>query len=124
MKTLIEGNYRSKIKTPDELREIIGPYPRERKVVMCHGIFDIVHPGHIRHLIYARDKGDVLVVSLTCDAHISKADMRPFVPEELRAMNLAALEAVDYVVIDPHPTPLESLGNIQPDYFVKGYEYV
>ena len=124
MKTLVEGNYRRKIKTPDELREIIGPYPRERKVVMCHGTFDIVHPGHIRHLIYARDKGDVLVVSLTCDAHISKADMRPFVPEELRAMNLAALEAVDYVVIDPHPTPLENLGNIQPDYFVKGYEYV
>ncbi len=124
MKTLVEGNYRRKIKTPDELCEIIGPHPRERKVVMCHGIFDIVHPGHIRHLIYARDKGDVLVVSLTCDAHISKADMRPFVPEELRAMNLAALEAVDYVVIDPHPTPLESLGNIQPDYFVKGYEYV
>ena len=124
MKTLIEDNYRSKIKTPDELREIIGPYPRERKVVMCHGTFDLVHPGHIRHLMYAREKGDLLVVSLTCDAHVSKADMRPFVPEELRAMNLAVLEVVDYVVIDPNPTPIESLDKIQPDYFVKGYEYV
>ena len=124
MKNFVEGDYRRKIKTPDELREIIGPHPREHKVVMCHGTFDLVHPGHIRHLIYARDKGDVLVVSLTCDTHIAKADMRPFVPEELRAMNLAVLELVDYVVVDPHPTPLENLGKIQPDYFVKGYEYV
>ncbi len=124
MKNFIEGDYRRKIKTPDELRDIIGPHPREHKVVMCHGTFDIVHPGHIRHLIYARDKGDMLVVSLTCDAHISKAKMRPFVPEELRAMNLAALEVVDYVVVDPHPTPMKNLEKIQPDYFVKGYEYV
>jgi rfaE bifunctional protein kinase chain/domain/rfaE bifunctional protein nucleotidyltransferase chain/domain len=123
-KNFVENDYRRKIKTPDELHEIIGSHPREQKVVMCHGTFDIVHPGHIRHLIYARDKGDILVVSLTCDAHISKANMRPFVPEELRAMNLAVLEVVDYVIVDPHPTPLESLGKIQPDYFVKGYEYV
>jgi len=124
MKNFVEGDYRRKIKTPEELRDIIGPHPREHKVVMCHGTFDLVHPGHIRHLIYARDKGDMLVVSLTCDAYIAKANMRPFVPEELRAMNLAALEVVDYVVIDPHPTPVENLGKIQPDYFVKGYEYV
>ncbi len=124
MKNFVEGDYRRKIKTLNELRDIIGPHPRENKVVMCHGAFDLVHPGHIRHLVYAREKGDLLVVSLTCDAHISKADMRPFVPEELRAMNLAVLEVVDYVVIDPHPTPLENLGKIQPDYFVKGYEYI
>ncbi len=124
MKNFVEGDYRRKIKTSDELRAIIEPHPREQKVVMCHGTFDVVHPGHIRHLIYARDKGDVLVVSLTCDAHVSKANMRPFVPEELRAMNLAVLEVVDYVVIDPNPTPIESLNKIQPDYFVKGYEYV
>ncbi len=124
VKNFVEGDYRRKIKTPEELCEIIGQHPREHKVVMCHGGFDIVHPGHIRHLIYARDKGDMLVVRRTCVAHISKADMRPFVPEELRAMNLAALEVVDYVVVDPHPTPLENLGKIQPDYFVKGYEYI
>ena len=124
MKMIVEGDYKRKIKTLEELRAIIGQHPRERKVVMCHGTFDVVHPGHIRHLIYARDKGDVLVVSLTCDAHVSKANMRPFVPEELRAMNLAVLEVVDYVVIDPNPTPVKSLDKIQPDYFVKGYEYV
>jgi cytidyltransferase-like protein len=90
---------------------------------MCHGVFDLVHPGHIRHLVYAKEKADILVASLTADAHITKAQYRPFVPQELRALNLAALEMVDYVVIDPNPTPLENIGRLQPDYFAKGYEY-
>ena len=72
---------------------------------MCHGTFDIVHPGHIRHLLYAKSKGDILVASLTADAHIMKANFRPFVPQDLRALNLAALEMVDYVVIDQTPRP-------------------
>jgi len=117
------GDYRRKIKTPGALREIIGPRPRASSVIMCHGTFDIVHPGHIRHLMYAKEKADILIASLTCDAHIAKANFRPFVPEQLRAMNLAALEMVDYVVIDTRPTPLENLKLLQPDYFAKGYEY-
>lgn len=118
-----DERYRRKIKTREELRDIVGPYPRERKVIMCHGTFDLVHPGHLRHLMYARGKADVLVASLTCDAHISKANYRPFVPEQLRALNLAALELVDFVVIDDNATPLENLRYLQPDYFAKGYEY-
>jgi rfaE bifunctional protein kinase chain/domain/rfaE bifunctional protein nucleotidyltransferase chain/domain len=118
-----KNTFKRKIKTREELRAIIGPRPREKKVIMCHGTFDLVHPGHIRHLIYAKSKADILVASLTTDQHISKADYRPFVPEDLRAMNLAALETVDYVVIDENETPLENLGIIQPDYFAKGYEY-
>jgi len=113
-----------KIKTVDELCKAIGPRPRKKKVIMCHGTFDVVHPGHVRHLLYAKTKGDILVASLTCDAHITKANLRPFVPEELRAFNLAALEMVDYVIIDRDPTPLKNLAVIQPDYFAKGYEYV
>ena len=112
-----------KIKTPAELHDILGPPPREKKVIMCHGTFDLVHPGHVRHLIYAKSKASILIASLTSDAHILKGNHRPFVPEDLRAMNLAALEMVDYVVIDPNPTPLENLRVIQPDYFAKGYEY-
>jgi len=115
--------FERKIKTPEQLRELLGPAPRERKTIMCHGTFDLVHPGHVRHLIYAKSKASILVASLTCDAHIQKANHRPFVPQELRAMNLAALEVVDYVVIDYNPKPLENLRIIQPDYFAKGYEY-
>ena len=116
-------DYRRKIKTKEELREMLGPRPRRLSIIMCHGTFDLVHPGHIRHLMYAKSKADVLVVSLTSDAYIGKANFRPFVPQELRAMNLAALEVVDYVVIDHHPTPLEQIRCLQPDFFAKGYEY-
>ncbi len=115
--------YRRKIKTAEELREIIGPAPRDNKVIMCHGVFDIVHPGHLRHLLYAKSKGDILVASLTADQHITKGNVRPWVPEDLRAINLAALEMVDYVVIDGESKPLKNLRIIQPDYFAKGYEY-
>ena len=117
------SHYRRKIKTVDELCAVIGPWPRSRKVIMCHGVFDIVHPGHVRHLIYAKSKGDVLVVSVTADEHIAKGSVRPYVPEELRALNLAAFEMVDYVIIDREPTPLSNLRRIQPNYYAKGYEY-
>ena len=81
---------------------------------------DAVHPGHIRHLMYASGKADILVASITADEFIEKANFRPYVPEELRAINLAALDMVDYVVIDSNPTPLENLSTIKPDYFAKG----
>lgn len=116
-------DYRRKIKTREELLAIIGPRPRRRSVIMCHGTFDLVHPGHIRHLLYAKSKADILVTSLTCDAYIEKANFRPFVPQDLRAMNLAALEVVDYVLIDERSTPIETIKVLQPDYFAKGYEY-
>jgi rfaE bifunctional protein kinase chain/domain/rfaE bifunctional protein nucleotidyltransferase chain/domain len=112
-----------KIKSAAEIAAVIGAPPREKKVIMCHGTFDIVHPGHVRHLLYAKSKGDLLIASLTADAHIAKANFRPFVPQELRALNLAALEVVDFVVIDRDPTPIRNIGIIQPDYFAKGYEY-
>lgn len=112
-----------KVKSAADVAKAIGSWPREKKVIMCHGTFDIVHPGHVRHLLYAKSKGDILVASLTADAHITKANFRPFVPQELRAFNLAALEVVDYVVIDNDPTPIHNIGLIKPDYFAKGYEY-
>ncbi len=115
--------YSHKIKTAEQLRDAIGPRPRKKRVIMCHGTFDVVHPGHVRHLLYAKTKADILVASLTADEHIKKGNMRPYVPEDLRAINLAALEMVDYVVVDRDPTPLRNLGLIQPDYFAKGYEY-
>lgn len=112
-----------KIKTAEEIAQILGARPRQKKAIMCHGTFDVVHPGHVRHLLYAKTKADILIASLTADVHIKKGNMRPYVPEDLRAVNLAALEMVDYVVIDRDPTPLVNLSVIKPDYFAKGYEY-
>jgi len=94
------SKYHHKVKTAAELRSLLGAPPRDQKVIMCHGVFDIVHPGHIRHLMYAKSKAPILIASLTADRHIEKGKYRPHVPQDLRALNLAALEPVDYVVID------------------------
>jgi cytidyltransferase-like protein len=115
--------YRHKIKTPAEIREAIGPPPRQRRVIMCHGVFDVVHPGHVRHLLYAKSKADILIASITADKYIKKGLHRPHVPQDLRAVNLAAFEMVDYVVIDGIDKPLAIIATIQPDYFAKGFEY-
>jgi cytidyltransferase-like protein len=123
MDTASKKLYSHKIKTAEQLSDIFGQRPRSHKVIMCHGTFDVVHPGHVRHLLYAKTKADILVASLTADEHIKKGNMRPYVPQDLRAINLAAMEMVDYVVIDSDPTPIRNLGIIKPDYFAKGYEY-
>lgn len=120
----LTARFGHKIKTREELRETIGPYPRERKVIMCHGVFDVVHPGHMRHLIYAKNKADILIASLTADKHIEKGLYRPHVPQDLRAANLAAFEVVDYVIIDENAKPLKNIKYLQPDYYAKGFEYV
>lgn len=116
--------FKRKIKTVDDLIEVLGPFPRDKKVILCHGTFDIVHPGHIRHLLYAKSKGDILVVSITGDVHVTKDNYRPYVPQDLRQLNLAALEFVDYVVTDFDATPLNNLRSLKPDFFAKGYEYM
>ena len=124
MMASLTAQFGHKIKTVEELCELVGPRPRERKVIMCHGVFDVVHPGHMRHLIHAKSKADVLVASLTADRHIEKGTYRPHVPQDIRAANLAAFEVVDYVLIDKNAKPLENIAALQPDYFAKGFEYV
>ncbi len=123
MSLSLGDRYRHKIKTAEELRDILGPIPRAKRAIMCHGVFDVVHPGHLRHLIYAKSKADILIASITADQHISKGTYRPHVPQDLRALNLAAFELIDYVVIDPNATPIENIKIIKPDLLAKGYEY-
>lgn len=123
MSPSLTKTFAHKIKTPQELKEAIGPRPRKKKVIMCHGVFDVVHPGHLRHLLYAKSKADILIASLTADRFITKGQYRPHVPQDLRAANLAAFELVDYVVVDDNATPIKNIATIQPDFFAKGYEY-
>src|SRR5256885_15768965 len=94
-----------------------------RAVVHCHGCFDIVHPGHIQHLQFARSLGDVLVVSVSADRHVNKGVARPLIPDDLRAASVAALECVDYVYVNPDPTAVDLLAALKPDVYVKGSEY-
>lgn len=96
---------------------------RGQRLVQCHGCFDIVHPGHIRHLRQAKALGDVLLVSITADQGIQKGKGRPLIPEDLRAENLAALDFVDLVFVEHRETAEELLEQVRPDVFVKGKEY-
>src|SRR5215210_4646240 len=96
---------------------------RGRTVVHCHGCFDIVHPGHIHHLQFARSVGDLLVVSVSADTHVNKGVNRPLIPDDLRAASVAALECVDAVYVNPDPTAAELLERLRPDVYVKGREY-
>lgn len=95
-----------------------------RSIVLCHGCFEVVHPGHLRYLRFAREQGDVLVVSITSDDAIDKVDgTQPLVPQELRAENLASIELVDHVVVASSPTAEPVIRSLRPDIYVKGREY-
>jgi cytidyltransferase-like protein len=93
-----------------------------RTIVLCHGAFDLVHMGHLIHFEEARALGDVLVVTITADRHITKKRSVSF-SEEYRARQLAALEIVDYVAIVDEPSAVTPIEQLQPDVYVKGPEY-
>ena len=114
--------YEYKVKKLEDLKKILNQKSKNKKIILCHGHFDVVHPGHIRHLSYAKSKADILIVSLTADKYVSKGIYRPHVPEYLRALNIAAFEMVDYVYIDNNSKPLKLIKNVKPDFFAKGFE--
>jgi rfaE bifunctional protein nucleotidyltransferase chain/domain len=94
-----------------------------RKIVLCHGCFDLMHPGHIKYFQAARKMGDCLVVTVTPDIYVDKGPGRPVFDQNLRADSIAALECVDFVGINAWPTAEETLRLLRPDYYVKGQEF-
>jgi rfaE bifunctional protein nucleotidyltransferase chain/domain len=113
-----------KVKTIGELAPILRGLKRERKkIVLCHGVFDLLHIGHIRHFEQARRMGDVLVVTVTRDEHVNKGPQRPAFPQDLRAEAIAALKFVDYVAINEWPAAVETIETLRPDIYVKGPDY-
>ncbi len=116
--------YKHKIKTLDEIKLLVEQADLLRRdVVVCNGCFDLVHPGHIRHFAYAKQYAPIILVLLTSDTHVNKGPNRPYVPQELRALNLAALDLIDYVVINESKRPDDALQIIQPAFYAKGFEY-
>lgn len=112
-----------KIKVLEELSQIIKKLKSEgKKVVLCHGCFDLMHPGHIKYFQASRNMGDILVVTLTPDIYIDKGQGRPVFNQDLRAESIAALECVDYVAVNKWPTAEETLRLLRPDIYVKGQD--
>jgi len=94
-----------------------------KRVVQSHGVFDIIHPGIIRHLEEARRMGDVLVVSVIRDRDVRRGSGRPVFPDEMRVENVAALEQVDYACVVEDEVPFQSVKQIAPDIFARGTAY-
>lgn len=105
------------------LAEVLTNIHNGKKIVHCHGVFDLLHIGHIKHFSAAKKLGDVLVVTVTPDRFVFKGPGRPYFTEKLRADAIAALETVDYVIINNWPTAIEAIHYIKPYYYVKGGEY-
>ncbi len=117
------ASHRKVCSLPDLLTLRNAAREQGQTVVHCHGCFDIVHPGHIHHLQFAKSLGDVLIVSVSADAQVNKGVNRPLIPDDLRVASLAALECVDAVYLNPDQTAAELLEALKPDIYVKGREY-
>ncbi len=115
---------KNKIVSLEVLAYKIEEFKRQgKKVAHCHGCFDLLHLGHIKHFEAARKDADILVVTLTPDHFVNKGPGRPVFHEQMRAESIASLEVVEYVAINRWPTAIELLKMIQPDYYVKGQDY-
>jgi D-beta-D-heptose 7-phosphate kinase/D-beta-D-heptose 1-phosphate adenosyltransferase len=112
--------------TRDEAAAFVARVHAEgRRVVFTNGVFDLLHPGHVRYLQQARDLGDVLVVGLNSDRSVraNKGEGRPITPESERAEILEALRCVDAVVVFDEDTPHDLIAALQPDVLVKGADW-
>jgi rfaE bifunctional protein kinase chain/domain/rfaE bifunctional protein nucleotidyltransferase chain/domain len=114
-----------KIKKLDGLRTIVVDLKKNnKKIVHCHGVFDLIHPGHIRHLAAAKKEGDILIVTVTADSFVRKGPGRPIFNQNLRAETLASFSSVDYVAINDAPTATNCIKLLKPDVYVKGQDYI
>lgn len=94
-------------------------------IVLANGCFDLMHAGHVRYLVAARELGDILVVGINSDrqAHLLKGKGRPFASEKERAEIISALRCVDFVTIFDEPTVEQLIRTIRPDFHAKGTDY-
>jgi rfaE bifunctional protein nucleotidyltransferase chain/domain len=114
------------IKTKEEIIEIRKQLrAKNKKVVFTNGVFDILHSGHIDYLAKAKALGDVLIVGLNSDKSVKniKGDKRPIISQDNRAIILASLKPVDFVVLFDEDTPARLIDTIIPDVLVKGADW-
>ncbi len=113
-----------KVKTLEELQKITAALQAKgKKVVHCHGVFDLLHIGHIKHFEEAKSFGDALIVTITPDEFVNKGPNRPAFTSELRLQALASLEALDYVAENSWPTAVKTIKTLKPDIYCKGPDF-
>jgi rfaE bifunctional protein nucleotidyltransferase chain/domain len=105
-----------------ELGEIKSRFPND-KIVHCHGVFDVLHAGHLKYFESAKKFGDKLIVTLTSDRYVNKGPGRPYFAETVRANMIAALEVIDFVTISDFPVAVNALEKLKPHFYVKGPDY-
>ncbi|MGE0229964.1 MAG: PfkB family carbohydrate kinase [Dehalococcoidia bacterium] len=114
----------NKILSFDECEPVFAQLKAGGKtIVHCHGAFDLLHFGHLKHLEEARSLGDVLVVTITSAPYMNKGPGRPVFSDEQRAYHLAHLAIVDHVVVVPKTGAVEIIERVKPDVYCKGIEY-
>ena len=120
-----QSSVQDKIVPLDTLRKIASNLKKQGKVIVhCHGVFDLMHPGHIMHFEAAKSQGDILMVTITEDKHVNKGPGHPVFTQDIRARTIASLAIVDYVSINTYESGAEALLKIRPDVYAKGDEYV
>ena len=114
---------KNKIFALNRLDQKIKELKNNKKIVLCHGVFDLLHIGHVKHLNFAKKFGEILIVSLTQDKFINKGLGRPVFNQELRAEMISSLDVVDYVVINNNESAVDIINLIKPNFYCKGIEY-
>jgi rfaE bifunctional protein nucleotidyltransferase chain/domain len=94
-----------------------------KKIVLCHGVFDLLHIGHIKYFEQAKKCGDILIASLTADNFVNKGSDRPFFKMSDRIAAISALQTVDFVTISNNTTAVDIIKKIKPDIYFKGSDY-
>ena len=114
----------SKIYSLENLKNILQKEKkRKKKIILCHGVFDLLHIGHIKHLEKSKNLGDKLVVTITADKYVSKGPNRPVFNEHLRCEAIASLKVVDYVAINYSESAVLPIKYLKPDFYCKGKDY-
>ena len=107
----------------ETVKEINSLRNRGKKIVLCHGAFDLVHPGHMEHFQRAKLLGDILIVTITGDRFIKKNIQSPYFDEETRYDFLNKIKIIDYVFVVNHYTAVPVIQKFRPHYYCKGIEY-
>jgi len=116
-------NSNPKILSLKDLAQHIDKIRKNKRVVLCHGVFDLLHIGHIKYFENAKTAGDILIVTVTPDRYVNKGPNRPAFQEQLRCDAIAALAVVDFVALNEWPTAVETIQLLKPDIYAKGSEY-